>query len=61
MGWQLLVGMRPTTEGRLLREGVRVVYRVGDERYEVVYPGRVTICTREEHEVEGSCPDRAPD
>ena len=42
---ELLIGMRATREGRLVRKGIWVDYRIGDQDYSVYFPGGVTVCT----------------
>jgi hypothetical protein len=55
-GWELLVGLKAVEEGVVFRKGIRVTYTADGDRYEVVLPAELTICTSRDHEVEGHCP-----
>lgn len=55
-GWELLLGIRATAEGYLVREGVEVDYRVGQKEYTVLLPGHLAVCTSPDFERNGECP-----
>lgn len=55
-GWELLLGIRATEEGYLVREGVEVDYRVGDDEYTVFWEAWLGVCTSPKYEVDGDCP-----
>lgn len=42
---ELLIGMKATREGRLVRKGIWIDYRIADEDYSVYFPSGVTVCT----------------
>jgi len=42
-----LIEMKATREGRLVRKGIWVDYRIGDKDYSVYFPSGVTVCTDE--------------
>lgn len=55
-GWELLLGVEATREGYLVRTGVRIDYRVGDEQYTALLPANLAVCTSARHERRGRCP-----
>lgn len=54
--WELLLGIRPTTEGYLVRTGVEVDYSVQGEEYTVLIPAHLAVCTSQKYERRGECP-----
>ncbi len=57
MGYELLIGLRVTGEGFLVRQAVTVTYRIEDTRYQVVFPAVISICTGPKYEKpNGQCP-----
>lgn len=55
-GWELLLGIKATEEGNLVREAIEVDYRVGEEKYTVSWEALLGVCTSPEYEVDGKCP-----
>ena len=55
-GWELLLGIKATKEGFLVREGVEIDYRVGGEEYTVFREAWLGVCTSPRYEVDGDCP-----
>jgi hypothetical protein len=55
-GWELLLGIRATTDGYLVRTGVEVDYRVGANNYTVLLPAHLAVCTSPAHQRDGGCP-----
>lgn len=55
-GWELLVGLRATTDGRHHRDGIRISYRVGDQDYEAFFPAQLDVCASESPHGVNDCP-----
>lgn len=56
-GWNLLVGVRVTEAGYLIRDGIRITYEVGGREYERELPAELVVCTsREMLNRNGDCP-----
>lgn len=55
-GWELLVGMRATTDDYLVRDGLQVTDTVGNQRYSQLLPATLAVCASPRHEVDGECP-----
>jgi hypothetical protein len=56
IGWELLIGIKVVEEGYHVREGVRVDYTVDGERFSVVHPAQLVVCTSEKYHKRGDCP-----
>lgn len=54
--WELLIGIRVTGKGYLVRKAVRVNYTVGGEEYSRVQPAGLAVCTSRRLLVDGECP-----
>lgn len=54
--WELLLGIRATREGYLVRTAVEVDYSVGDDEFTAVLPGHLAVCTSPDLERRGDCP-----
>jgi hypothetical protein len=55
-GWELFLGIRPTEEGRWVRNGVRVTYTIGERRYSEYLPAGLIVCTDPKYHVARKCP-----
>lgn len=53
--WELLLGIEITAEGRKTRDGVKVVYQVGDEVFQQTLPARLAVCTKPALAADGLC------
>lgn len=55
-GWELLVGMTPSREGRVRRDGVAVSYTTEGVRYRAEFRGEIIVCTSPKYETRhGRC------
>lgn len=43
-GWELLLSMRATKAGQFQRTGVKILYHVGSDRYQVTFPAEMIVC-----------------
>ncbi len=55
-GWELLIGIRVTGEGYLVRDAVRVTYEVDGTEYVWEQVASVAVCTSREVENKHGCP-----
>lgn len=55
-GWELLLGLKVTRPGYLVRDSVRVEYEVGGRTYVRDFGGQLVVCTSPDMEVNGECP-----
>lgn len=44
--WELLLGMKVTKPGYLVRRGIEVNYHIGDQHYSYVIHGWLAVCTK---------------
>lgn len=58
-GWELLLGVKVTGEpdAPLIRDGIQIDYRVGDESYTTYRPAQLVVCTADDQlREDGFCP-----
>ena len=56
MGWELLLGIQPTSAGLHHRTGIRIYYRSDGVDYVAEIPAELTVCAGEQFQESGRCP-----
>lgn len=56
MGWELLLAVKPTRVGYLVRDGVRIDYTVAGKKYSRYLPAQLVICTAPKYLNRNRCP-----
>jgi hypothetical protein len=54
--WELLLGIKVTEPGYLVRDAVRIHYTAGGEAYTRTRPAQLVVCTSPTQEINGRCP-----